>query len=137
MRISLPVCTILLALCSIAFADTIYLTDGTVKEGKVLEVTEKLVRLQVKYGSSVGELTIPREKVSRIVTSKPDPAKARQDGYELLAKESFTDAIAAFKEALKLQPASADAHADLGLAYTLARRFTEAAEAYEKAVLEG
>jgi tetratricopeptide (TPR) repeat protein len=133
MRITLTVSAVLFLACSIAFADTVYLTDGTVKEGKVIEVTEKQVRLQVKYGGSVGEVTIPREKVSRIVTSKPDPAKVRQDGYDLLAKEAFTDAIAAFKEALRLQPASADAHADLGLACTLARRFTEAAEAYKKA----
>ncbi len=134
MRISLPVFMVLILTNSFAFADTVYLTDGTVKEGNVIEVTEKEVRLQVKYGKSAGEVTIPRDKVARIVTSKPDPAKARQDGFELLAKEAFSDAIAAFKEALRLQPASADAHADLGLAYTLARRFTDAAQAYKKAV---
>lgn len=133
MKFFMLVSAIVLALGGVLLADTIYLKDGTVREGKVIEVTDREVRLRITYGQSVGIIAIPRESVSRIVRAAPDPVRLRKEAYDLLASEAFNDAVAAFREVVELLPEDADAHADLGLAYVLSGRFVEALKAYGKA----
>ena len=133
MKLTILISVIVMALSSTLLADTVYLTDGSVREGTVIEVTDREVKLEVRHGKSAGVISIPRENVSKIVASAPDPAKIRDRGFDLLTNEAFDDAIASFAKLVELQPASAEALADLGLAYTLARRFPEALKAYEKA----
>ncbi len=133
MKLAVIVGVAVLSVSSALFADTVYLKDGSTREGSVVKVTEKEVRLRVTHGKSVGVIAIPRENVERIVTGAPDPAKLREQGYSLMASEAFEDAIATFTELAAMQPASADAYGDLGLACTLARRFPEALDAYRRA----
>ena len=55
-------------------------------------------------------------------------AKRRLDGGRL------ADAIATFREVVRLDPASADAHCNLGVAYSMSGRWREAATSLQRAV---
>ena len=50
-----------------AWADTIYYKDGSKLEGTVLEVNEVDVVVQVRMGTVVSTVRIPRSEVARIV----------------------------------------------------------------------
>ncbi len=133
MKLPALILAAVLALASTALADTVYLLDGSTREGRVIEVTEKEVKLEITHGKSAGIVTIPRENVAKISYSELDPLQIRRKGYDLLASGVPDEAIAAFERLVELAPESAGAHADLGLALTLARRFPEAINAYSKA----
>jgi tetratricopeptide (TPR) repeat protein len=55
-------------------------------------------------------------------------------GTTLINLKRFDDAAAALNEALKLNPLSAKAAFNLGLAYELNRKKTEAIDAYQRAL---
>lgn len=64
-----------------------------------------------------------------------DPCAAKiQEGLEHYSRGSFDDAILAFREAVKLNEASACALYNLGLALKKKKNYQEAAEALEKAL---
>jgi predicted O-linked N-acetylglucosamine transferase (SPINDLY family) len=54
-------------------------------------------------------------------------------GTELKADGDFDRAVAAFQEALRIQPGYADAHCNLGSAYLQMQRIAEAAESFQAA----
>lgn len=70
-------------------------------------------------------------------TQEEDRARANifvESGRELYRTDQDDKAVAAFQEAIKLDPDSAEAYFRLGLAYDAVRKQSEAEEAYEKAI---
>jgi hypothetical protein len=125
---------VLLLTPSFAAADVLHMADGTTREGRVVETTEKEVVVDFGQGSVSMTVRLPRASVLRI-EPKASPAdalsaeyarqfaKAAQgnadDWYALgvwcLAQRCLNDkARQAFERAITLDPNHADAHAALG-----------------------
>ncbi len=60
-----------LLVCVSALADTIELKNGDKIDGKILEETDKAVRIKTPYGI----LRIPREKIAKVVKDAPKPVE--------------------------------------------------------------
>ena len=59
-------------------ADTVYKTDGTAKEGRVVAESEDEIVLEMTIGGMKASIHIPKSEIARIVRSKPEEAAPRQ-----------------------------------------------------------
>lgn len=66
----------------VSFADTIYLKDGSVIEGKILEITEHKIKIETSYG----EVIVWKNRVVKI--EYPSPAVKTKEEEHLLARKS-------------------------------------------------
>jgi tetratricopeptide (TPR) repeat protein len=64
----------------------------------------------------------------------PNPASFQQQGDRLFRERKFEPAVAAYQQAIKLQPDNAGAHAGLGFAYGAMGRYPQAVEAFQQAI---
>jgi len=80
-------CLVLFAAQMIAHADTVYLTDGTQREGTVTEDDSSGVKLRVKHGPLSATVEIPRKEISR-VEFKAVALNNDEIDFQLLGKEA-------------------------------------------------
>ena len=77
----------------------------------------------------------PAEKVAAPAETAPPSAQAQLSlGHEYLKAQKDREAIKAFKESIKLNPALAEAHYGLGFSSFRLGRFRDAADAFKKAI---
>lgn len=69
--LSFGIAALLAGVCGIAYADTVTLTDGSVREGTVVKEDAEHVTLEVRVGGMRGRVTIPRHEVAAIRKSAP------------------------------------------------------------------
>lgn len=132
-RLLIPILA-LAAICSIAHADVIHLTDGTIRHGRIVEENDKEVVVDFGVGSISLVTRIPREKIVRI-EKKASPQEALMSGYvgrRAKAERGTADdwfalgvwcrrqrvlkekALESFRQAILLAPDHRGAHAALG-----------------------
>jgi Flp pilus assembly protein TadD len=68
------------------------------------------------------------------LASDPDAERNQQRGCRLIREGEFTEAEAAFREAIRLDPKYADAHGNLGVAFAHQRKLPEAEAAFRLAI---
>lgn len=86
-----------------AAAETIYLTDGTVIRGKIIESTDQYIRVLVGKEGAQAETVIWREKILRIVQDEPEAEPAKTDKEADL--QGMEKALAEAAEAVELKKA--------------------------------
>ena len=71
-----------------ARADTIYKTDGNVKEGKIIAENADEVVFEMTFGAMKASIRIPRSEIARIVRSGPAPEAGKGQEPEAARKEA-------------------------------------------------
>lgn len=88
-----------------AFADTLYLTDGTKQQGLIVKAKTDGSRVTLRSAS--GELAIPRTKIQRIEETSLATSYG-QLGDQFLQKGDFDQAIKNYQEGLAADPNNMD-----------------------------
>jgi tetratricopeptide (TPR) repeat protein len=83
---------------------------------KIEEISEPLAQLQVQIDSLQSEATVMAQRQSELMESTLEESYYRR-GLELEKRGEFKDAIAAYTEALRINPTYAHAYMQLGAVY--------------------
>lgn len=125
-----------LSVCT-AYGDTLYLKNGKTVEGKILEKTDKYIKID-----SVGVvLTYWMDEIEKIGTeaigqpeSLGDTGLFFKKGTGYLQEGKWEQAISQFKSAISIDPNHVGAHFNLGCAYALAGEYDQAIKEFEKVI---
>lgn len=105
-RLPLSACALLtLALLTgqASRADTVTLTDGTVREGKILSETRDTITFQLRMGNLRGSIVIPRSEIAALQRKELPPDPVVVVGQELTkGAEAETDPVKAAQAWLRL-----------------------------------
>lgn len=80
-------CLVLFAAQMVAHADTVFLTDGSKREGTVTDEDSSSVKLRVKHGPLTATVEIPRKEIARI-EFKAVAVNDDEIQFQLLGKEA-------------------------------------------------
>jgi tetratricopeptide (TPR) repeat protein len=86
---------------------------------RIEELSDPLVKLQIQIDDLQGQTTVIAQKQSELMESTLEESYYRR-GLELEKRGEFKDAIAAYTEALRVNPSYANAYMQLGAAYSRA-----------------
>jgi tetratricopeptide (TPR) repeat protein len=146
MRVGLHV-LLFLALPTLAFSETIVLKTGKTVEGKILEQTDKSIKVDLNgilmtyrladIESIDAKPVIPAELSSEQKPLSSVPSSAEEyfeNGFNYIQQSNFSQAISDFTKAVGLDPNYADAYCLRGLAYTQQSNLPQAISDFTKAI---
>ena len=120
--------------CSQAFADVLYLKNGKKIAGKIIEKTDKYVKIE--YEKVL--LTYWSDEVDKIGVGEelpePEPMDLKK-ATTYLYDGKWQEAIEGLKNIVTAQPQAAGAYFNLGCAYALTGEYDKAIEKFEEAQL--
>lgn len=128
------------------FAETILLKSGKTVEGKLLEKTDKYIKIDFdgvpltyffdEIESIDGQPLLSNDREDRIPDTNSNSSSAEayfKNGYELLYKGNYNQAIDYLKKAIAADANYAKAYAYIGLAYQYLHDYHQAQENFRKA----
>lgn len=121
-----------------AQADVIYLKNGKIVEGRIVEQTDKYIKIDflsttlLYWSDEIDKIEAGPEEALQLAKGQNAKGKFRQ-ATDYLQEGKWRWAIAVFKAAILDNPKHTGAHFNLGCAYAFIGDYSKAVEEFEKA----